>query len=111
MKGIIGGRVKVMNGGNNRYTMHYVIFDPKTNKVTGEDAKNLANAVMHISKARLKLEYDVIYAQAYKDFMGRAKVTMYKTCTKAFANCIFVVPTKHRKDARKVINEYFNHVL
>lgn len=106
---MIGGRVHVLEKGTkkSKFTMHYVIFDPKKKVVTADEAKNLANAVMKISKQKLKDNYDVIYAQAYKDRMGRKSVMCFKPCTKIFANCIFVIPKKWRKEARKAIQEYF----
>ena len=100
------GKVKVCEG-KMRFTMHMIIFDPKKSAITSDEAKKIANTSMKISKARLKIEYDVIYAQAFKDTMGRKKVTMFKPCTKTFANCIFVVPSKWRKEAKKAISEYF----
>lgn len=110
---IIGGNIKVFDEGKKRskYTLDYVIFDPKKEPVTGDDAKRLAATRRKISKAKMKEDFDVIYAQAYKDRMERKKATFFKVCTKAFANCIFVVPKKWKKEAKTVINEYFNFAL
>ena len=106
---MIGGRVHVLEKGTkkSKFTMHYVIFDPKKKVVTADEAKNAANAVMKISKQKLRDNYDVIYAQAYKDRMGRKSVTCFNPCIKMFANCIFVIPKKWRKEARKQIQEFF----
>ena len=106
---MMGGRVHVLQEGTkkSKFTMHYVIFDPKKKAVTGDEAKKMANAVMKISKQKLQDNYDVIYAQAYKDRMGRQKVTCFRPCTKIFANCIFVIPKKWRKEARKEISGFF----
>lgn len=110
---IIGGKVRVFEEGKkkSKFTMHYVIFDPKKRAVTGDEAKKMANKVMKINKAKLKDEYDVIYAKAYKARMGRKNTTFYKLCVKMEANCIFVIPKKWRKEARKTISEYFNFAL
>ena len=106
---MMGGRVHVLQEGTkkSKFTMHYVIFDPKKKAVTGDEAKKMANAVMKISKQKLQDNYDVIYAQAYKDRMGRQRVTCFRPCTKIFANCIFVIRKKWRKEARKKISEFF----
>lgn len=106
---LCGGRVHVYKKGTNKsqYTMHYILFDPSRRVVTGDEAKALANKVMKISKKRLKEEYDVVYAMALKDRMDKQKVTIFKTCLKLHANCIFVIPKKYRKEARKEIGEFF----
>lgn len=110
---IIGGNIKVFDEGKRRskYTMDYIVFDPKKNPQTGDDAKRIAAIRRKIGKAKMKEDFDVIYAQAYKILMGKKKATSFSTCTKAFANCIFVVPKKWKKEAKAVINEYFNFAL
>ena len=56
---MMGGRVHVLEEGKrkSKFTMHYVIFDPKKKVITGDEAKKLANAVMKISTPRLQSAY------------------------------------------------------
>ena len=110
---IIGGNVKVFDDGKrkSKYTMDYVIFDPRGRNLTGEEAKRLVDKRRKIGMTRMNEEFDIIYTQAYKDYLGKKKATFFKPCTKAFANCIFVVPKKWKKEAKKIISDYFNFVL
>lgn len=110
---IIGGNIKIVEEGKkkSKYTIAYVIFDPKTRVVSADEAKKMEARRRKIGFAKMKEDFDAIYVKAYKDKMGRRNVTMYKVCKKAEANCIFVVPTKWKKEAKKVICEYFNFAL
>lgn len=110
MKVVIAeNRVHVMKKGTKKslFTMHCVVFDPRK-ALTGDQVKRRANrGWMHISNKKLKENYDVIYALATKEKMGRKKVWVFKPVVKPDANTIFVIPKKYRKEARKAIMDYF----
>lgn len=106
----IEGRVHVYDEGKkkSKFTMHYLIFNPKKGFVVNKpEALEAANKVMHISNAKLMDRYDVLYCKASNDRMGRKKVWVFSPCPKPESNCVFVIPKKWRKEARKAIFEFF----
>ena len=86
------------------FTLRWITF--KNNKaMSGDNVKNEIRKIMKKSKATLDNEYDVIYARAFKVGKFNNVRTEYSTCVKPFANTIFVIPKKNRKEARKAISE------
>ena len=88
------------------FTIRWVTFNPKRYAMTSSEVKDEIRKWMKKSRAVIENEYDVIYAKASR--AGRATTgykTEYMICVKPFANTIFVIPKKHRKEARKIISE------
>lgn len=93
-------------GKTNRFTLRFVTFSNKQG-LTGDQVKDIVRKDMHLAKRKIKDNYDVIYAQAYKVRRRGIVFTEFNICVKPEANCIFVIPNSKRKVARKAISEMF----
>lgn len=87
------------------FTLRWVTFNPRKFTLNADDVKDIMRKKMKKSKEMLETEYDVIYARATKEGRGDNVRTDYSICVKPFSNTIFLIPNKHRKEARKAISE------
>ena len=83
-----------------KFTVRFIIFGKQA--ITTDEAKKLANRSMHVTKRELAEKYDVIYGKASK---SKRKIA-FTLCAKPEANTIFIIPKKHRREAKKVIEAF-----
>ena len=86
-----------------KFTIRYVIFDPRKKAIHSDEAKALARKDMKISKVKMKDKYDVIYAKSSK---AKRKL-IFTICPKPESDTIFIIPKRFRSEARRVIATYF----
>lgn len=107
MKWMLGKKsFRQYEGKINRFTLRFVTFSNKK-AMTGDQVKDIVRKDMHLAKQKMKDNYDVIYAQAYKVRRRGQVYTEFNICVKPEANCIFVIPNSKRKIVRKAITELF----
>ena len=100
-----GTGFKVYKEGTNKilYSLHCMIFNPKKAFISTDDAKNCVRLRNHYSKQKMKDEYTSIYAVCIKVGRGKNMHYEFNTSAKTAANCIFIVPKKWSREARKAI--------
>ena len=90
----------------NLYTVYFIIFDPKKHFVGTDEIKDFLRKERHLSKAKVKDEYDTVFATWEKAGIGRRRHIEFSISPKQAANTIFVFPKKYRKDAYSWIKNY-----
>ena len=107
MKKLCKFEIKKAGYKKNLYTVYFIIFDPRKYFVGTDEIKDILRKERHISKAKVKDEYDTVFATWEKvEYSGRKKHIEFTISPKQAANTIFVFPKKHRKDAYNWIKNY-----
>lgn len=102
------GKIEIAKAGHNKnlYSLYFVIFDPKKHFVGTDEIKDMVRKKRHISKAKIKTEWDTIFATYEKAGTGRNRHIEFNLAPKSAANTVFLFPKKWRKDAYDAIKRW-----
>ena len=90
----------------NLYSLHFIIFDPKKHFVGTDEIKDLFRKQRHMSKAKVKEEYDTIFGTWEKIGWGKSRHIEFNLTPKSAANTVFLFPKKYRKEAYDAIKRW-----
>ena len=95
------GKIEIAKAGHkkNLYSLYFVVFDPKKHFVGTDEIKDMVRKKRHMAKAKIKAEYDTIFATWEKVGVGRNRHVEFNLAPKSAANVVFLFPKKHRKTA------------
>lgn len=94
-------KVEIYEAGKKKplFTIYFIIFDPKKSFVGTSEIKDLIRKKRHISKEKVKTEYDTLFGSWEKIGIGRNRRVVFNLGPKAAANAVFAFPKKHHKEA------------
>ena len=81
------------------FTIHFIMFDPEKEFIGSTEIKDLIRKERHISKEKVKTEYDTLFGSWEKVGVGRNRRIIFNLGPKTAANTVFAFPKKHRKGA------------
>ena len=91
---------------NTLFSIYFVVFDPKKHFVGTDEIKDMFRKKRHMAKAKVKTEYDTIFATWEKVGWGKSRHVEFNLTPKSAANTVFIFPKKYKKDAYDAIGRW-----